>query len=168
MSVNGCLSLCVSRGMSWWLFLSVARLSTVAAKLREKVVEDGWIGLHALYICNTVLGNPGLQVSVFVSDFFESTTERRINLPLTFKIASLVLLNIVTPIIVVLAVLMWELIDLLQVVAVLKFILCFLSFVFCFYLNYFTVIFFQHIYKTQRWKCSILTGINAEKHTDVW
>lgn len=115
------------------------------------------------------LQNPGLRVSVFVSDFFESTTERRLKLLLTFKTTSLVLLNMVMPTIVVLAVLMWELIDLLQVVALLKFILCLLSFVFCFYLNYFTKIFcFGHIHKTQRWKRSILTGIDAEKHTDVW
>lgn len=54
------------------------------------------------------LQNPGLHVSVFVSYFFESTTERRLKLPLTFKTTSLVLLNMVTPTIVVLAVLMWE------------------------------------------------------------
>lgn len=69
------------------------------------------------------LQNPGLHVSVFASDFFESTTERRLKLPLTFKTTSLVLLNMVTPTIVVLAVLMWELVHLLQVGAVLKFIL---------------------------------------------
>lgn len=40
-SVNGCLSLQVSPGMSWRLVLSVARLSPVAAQLREKAVEDG-------------------------------------------------------------------------------------------------------------------------------
>lgn len=55
------------------------------------------------------LQNPGLHVSVFVSDFFECTTERGLKLPLTFKTTSLVLLNTVTPTIVVLAVLMWEL-----------------------------------------------------------
>lgn len=35
--------------MSWRLVLSVARLSPVAAQLREKAVEDGWVYVHSTY-----------------------------------------------------------------------------------------------------------------------
>lgn len=120
---------------------SLTRSSSAKGTSGRRWVDRFTCTLHMKY-----LQNPDLRDSIFVSDFFESTTERRLKLPLCIKTTSFVLLNMVTPTIVVLAILMWELIDLLQVVTVLKFILCLLSFVFCFYLNYFTIYIFINIF----------------------